>query len=82
MDDLKRMFQRFEGMNDFAGFVPRKEYAAEAREEVRKKVTDGEVMDMILYYQCCSVDAAFLDGFRYGMKFLIENILQSSDNRH
>lgn len=39
---------------------------------IREKVGKG---DLIMEYQLFSTDAAFLDGFRYGMKFLIENIL-------
>ena len=42
---------------------------------IREKVGKGDLMDLIMEYQLFSTDAAFLDGFRYGMKFLIENIL-------
>ena len=75
MRDLERIFSRFDDLNDFAAFEPKKEYEKEKREMIREKVGRGELMDLILDYQGFSVDAAFLDGFRYGMKFLIENIL-------
>lgn len=75
MDSLERIFEKFEDVNEFAGFAPKKEYRADTKEEIREKVGSGDTMDLILYYQHCSTEEAFLDGFRFGMKFLIENIL-------
>ena len=75
MNDLERIFERFDGLNDFAGFGEKRDYEAERREMIRERVGKGDLMDLIMEYQFYSVDAAFLDGFRYGMKFLIENIL-------
>ena len=75
MNDLERIFERFDGLNDFAGFGTRREYETERWEMIREKVGKGDLMDLIMEYQLFSTDAAFLDGFRYGMKFLIENIL-------
>lgn len=75
MNDLERIFGRFDDLNDFAGFGTKREYETERREMIREKVGKGDLMDLIMEYQFFSTDAAFLDGFRYGMKFLIENIL-------
>ncbi len=75
MDSLERIFEKFEDVNEFAGFAPKKEYRADTKEEIREKVGSGDTMDLILYYQHCSTEEAFLDGFRFGMKFLVENIL-------
>ena len=75
MNDLERIFERFDDLNDFAGFGEKREYEAERRELIRERVGKGDLMDLIMEYQFYSVDAAFLDGFRYGMKFLIENIM-------
>ena len=77
MDSLERIFAKFEDVNEFAGFAPEKEYRADTKEEIREKVGNGDTMDLILYYQHCSTKEAFLDGFRSGMKFLIEIIMQS-----
>lgn len=72
MDDLKRIFNRFEDLHEFAGFGYKKAYGKEAREALNGCGIDADTMDKILYYQGISTDEAFLDGFKFGIKLLVE----------
>lgn len=72
MDNLKRIFDKFEDLNDFAGFKESRKYAEDILLSLEDKEIDGETMDIIRYYQGKTADEAFLDGFRFGIKMLME----------
>ena len=72
MDNLKRIFSRFKDLNDFVGFTEKKKYAEDILLSLEDKGIDGETMDIIRYYQGKTADEAFIDGFRFGIKMLME----------
>lgn len=72
MDNLKRIFSRFKDLNDFAGFTEKKKYAEDILLSLEDKGIDEETMDIIRYYQGKTADEAFIDGFRFGIKMLME----------
>ena len=72
MDNLKRIFNKFEDLNDFAGYRQRKKYAEDILLTLEDKELDEETMDIIRYYQGKTADEAFIDGFRFGVKMLVE----------
>ena len=42
MDSLERIFEKFEDVNEFAGFAPKKEYRADTKEEIRHMRANAE----------------------------------------
>lgn len=75
MDNLQRIYERFEGINDFAGYVPKRRYGGKHLEELEELGLDDGLMDRISVFQGDSVEEAYLDGVRFGMKFILECLM-------
>lgn len=75
MDDLQRIYEKFENINEFAGYKPEKIYAWEYLPKFIEMGLSDEVLDLINEYQTASIEAAYLDGMRFGMKFFMECVM-------
>ena len=75
MDDLQRIYKRFTDTGDFAGCDSKKKYGQEYRQKIQELEVGAELMNEINAFQRDSVEEAFLDGVRFGMKFLMECML-------
>ena len=70
MDNLQRIYERFEDINDFAGYKPEKAYYGwEYLQKFDELGVDDNLMDLINAFQSDSTGAAYLDGVRFGMRF-------------
>ena len=76
MDNLQRIYEKFDDINDFAGYKPGKKYGAEYIPRFEELGLDDRLMDLINAFQVDSIEAAYLDGVRFGMKFLMECVMQ------
>lgn len=72
MDNLRRIYERFDGINEFAGYNPEKVYAWEYLQKFDELGIDDKLMDLINAYQSDSTKEAFFDGFKFGMRFFME----------
>ena len=77
MDNLQRIYERFDDINDFAGYKPEKVYGWEYLQKFDELGVDDELMDMINAFQSESAEAAYLDGMRFGMKFILECLINT-----
>lgn len=75
MDDIRRIYERFRDINDFAGLNPGRSYGWEVQEKMEDFEIDEKLMSLINEYLNVSVNEAFYDGFRFGMKFLMECVI-------
>lgn len=72
MDNLQRIYERFEDISDFAGYKPKRSYGREHLEKFEELGLEDSLMDLINAFQSDSTEAAYLDGVRFGMKFFME----------
>ena len=77
MDNLQRFYERFEDLNDFAGYKTEKVYGWEYLQKFDELGVDDKLMDLINAFQSNSVTEAYLDGVRFGMKFFMECLMNS-----
>ena len=77
MDNLQRIYERFEDINDFTGYEPKKKYGREYVKKFEELGVQDELLDMINAFQSDSSEAAFLDGMRFGMRFFMECIMNT-----
>ena len=75
MDNLQRIYERFEDINDFAGRKTKKAYGREHLEKFEELGLDDNLMDLINAFQSDSTGAAYLDGVRFGMRFVLECVM-------
>ena len=75
MDNLQRIYERFEDINDFAGNKERKHYGREYLQKFEEIGLDDNLMDLINAFQSDSTEAAYLDGMRFGMRFFMECVM-------
>ena len=75
MDNLQRIYERFEDINDFAGYGQRKAYGREYVPKFEELGLDDGLMDLINAFQSDSTGAAYLDGVRFGMRFFMECVM-------
>ena len=61
MDNLQRIYERFEDINDFAGYKPEKTYGWEYLQKFDELGVDDNLMDLINAFQSDSTEAAYLD---------------------
>ena len=77
MDNLQRIYERFEDINDFAGYKTKKTYGLEHLKKFDELGLDDNLMDLINAFQSDSTEEAYLDGVRFGMRFFIECVMNA-----
>ena len=77
MDNLQRIYERFEDINDFAGYKKKKTYGWEHLQKFEELELDDNLMDLINAFQSDSTEEAYLDGVRFGMRFFIECVMNA-----
>ena len=75
MDNLQRIYERFDDINDFAGYKPEKIYGWEYLQKFDELGVDDNLLDLINAFQSDSTEAAYLDGVRFGMRFFLESVM-------
>ena len=78
-DDVQRIYEKFDDLNDFAGFSPKRNYGREYLKEFERQGLDDDMLDKINALRTDATEAACLDGFRFGMRFLVQGVMKDPE---
>ena len=75
-DDVQRIYEKFDDLNDFAGYTTKRDYGREYLEAFEEQGMDDDLLDQVNALRSDTTEAAFLDGFRFGMCFLMQGVMK------
>ena len=75
-DDVQRIYEKFDDLNDFAGYTTKRDYGREYLKEFEEQGMDDDMLDKINALRTDATEAAFLDGFRFGLRFLVQGVMK------